>query len=102
MERATIGPIYREAPLTVEDYDEAIEDLEVARESLAKHGYACACGDCGLNNCRHNPLAMARFVVTMLQLFRCYHCGATFEGGKAADEHFGTHAAMKAKPSCCD
>jgi hypothetical protein len=97
-----IGPIYRESPMTVEDYDEAIEDLEAARDCLEQNGYSCACGDCGMNDCRHNPLAMARFVVTKLKLFRCYHCGETFEGGNDADEHFGTHAAMKDKPICCE
>lgn len=60
--------VYREGPLTVEDYDEAIEDLKNGREqllSLERGEYQPACRVCEDTghlhcSCHHNPLVVAR------------------------------------------
>jgi len=91
IDRKLLGPIYREGPLTLEDYDEAIEDLRTARNNLEEIGIACACGDCFHGDCLHNPLAMARLIKLRPIKYRCFHCGAVFSDKEEneAREHFG-------------
>lgn len=96
----TPGVLYREGPLTLADYDEAIEDLLQYRAELAKaHGWYCPCGDdCGPAACRHNPLLMARRGADKQREFRCYHCGEVFIAEEQCKAHFGL--TQDAIPQC--
>jgi len=98
IDRELFGPIYRSAPLTVADYDEAIEDLQTARNNLEKYGVACACDDCWHSDCRHNPLAVARHVALRPIKWRCFHCGEVFVDEDQAREHFGQ---SEDEPAAC-
>ena len=90
--------IYRTGPLTVKDYDEAIEMLQGARKDLldkaAGEGiWGCyCCEDTGhtAESCHHNPLLAARDWAAATAVYQCYHCGFVAKNDEEAREHFGT------------
>lgn len=84
--------IFRTGRPTVEDYDEAIEALQDARNQVEPDGALCrVCHDGGHQawECHHNPLVMARRAVQSSTVWRCYHCGGVFTTYEDAEEHFG-------------
>lgn len=101
---------FREGPLQVEDYDEAIEALQNARSALQdpRSGGSCCtiCGDssCSPEICLHNPLRLARlgarstllvpghmgnFALAPVHQCRCFHCGFIPYSYEEARAHFG-------------
>jgi hypothetical protein len=86
--------VYRTGPITAEDYAEAIEALERARDQGTR-GYMCAiCEDTGhqAQTCHHNPLLLARRWAEATCIFVCYHCAFIATTDQEAREHFGDPA----------
>lgn len=82
--------VYREGPLTPEDYQEAIDFLVEAKKNLESGHNYCPCGDdCSINSCYHNPLVMARRGADKRNEYRCFHCGEVFTADEDCREHFG-------------
>jgi hypothetical protein len=84
--------VYRTGPLTLADYNEAIEALQDAKQQMEPDGENCrVCGDSGHQawQCHHNPLVMARRAAKSQTEWRCFHCGDVFTDEQAATEHFG-------------
>lgn len=91
--------VYREGPLTPEDYQEAIDFLVEAKQNLESGHHFCPCGDaCSINSCHHNPLVMARREAKKQEEFRCFHCGGVFTTDEDCREHFGEK--QDALPAC--
>lgn len=97
--------VYREGELTAADYDEAIEALQAARGELVSGKAFHVCAVCeseehSASSCRHNPLVMARRMAARADLWKCYHCGASFGVDEIllARQHFGL--AYSAMPEC--
>lgn len=89
-----IGVIYRKRYPTVADYDEAISDLQNAREAIASGDESGGCAICtdgghGVRTCHHNPLVQARLWATERGKWRCYHCDYVALTDEQAREHFG-------------
>ena len=85
---------YREGPLAVADYDEAIEALKNARDQIASGDYrhGCAvCSDSGhdAKQCHHNPLILARQWAAATNVWQCWHCGFIATNEVEARGHFG-------------
>jgi hypothetical protein len=87
-----ISVIYRRGPLTPADYQEAINFLQDAMTQIKPDGLCCAiCYDTGhqAQECRHNPLVMARRAAQAEVEWRCFHCNEVFITLETAQEHFG-------------
>lgn len=89
-----VGVCYRKRQPTLADYDEAIADLQRAREAIAtgneSRGCAiCADGGHGVRVCHHNPLVLARHYHEERGKYRCYHCGYVALNDEQARAHFG-------------
>ena len=91
---------------TAEDYDEAIADLQLARQQLRPDGNHCAvCGDSGHQamECHHNPLLLARKWTKASSVWRCWHCQFVATTDEEAVAHFGRSddepAACQADPA---
>lgn len=90
---------YRTGRLTEADYDEAIKDLEQARQQerdrMAGRGAAfcaiCEDGDHTAESCHHNPLVLARRMAAASGVWNCYHCGYVAYNDEEARAHFGNH-----------
>ncbi len=92
MQEIRASVIYRDGPLTAEDYDEAIQALQDAKTQLEPDGGSCTiCTDSDhqAGECHHNPLVMARRQARHVEEWRCFHCGEQFIDRVAAAEHFG-------------
>lgn len=102
---STASVVYRDSPwlrITLDDYNEAIAELQEAKSQLEPDGSCCAvCGDSGHQawECHHNPLAMAREAAKMRSQWRCFHCGEVFIDAKLAAEHFGNRG--DEEPAAC-
>jgi len=97
----TPSVVYREGPLTWEDYNEAIDALKMARTQLQPDGRGCVvCGDTGHQamECHHNPLLRARQFAAAENVWVCFHCGEKFTHADAARAHFGPEFAPA--PAC--
>lgn len=89
--------VYRKGPITVRDYDDAIEALQNARYQLIQldtDEYEACCAVCGDTDhyhqlCHHNPLVVARRRADDEHTWRCYHCGFITHTHEEAAEHFG-------------
>lgn len=93
--------VYREASLTMQDYEEAIGLLRDAQKQIVPDTFGCrVCEDTGhtASECHHNPLVMARRAAKQEDEYRCFHCGGVFIGSEAAI-HFGTSA--EDRPPLC-
>lgn len=93
-----VSVIFRTEPLTVDDYDDVINNLTDARAQLIDDELSGACGYCGgddhdPNNCRHNPIVVAREAVANNKRtqWRCFHCDEVFSVAEEdrARAHFG-------------
>lgn len=89
--------IYRDEPLTSDDYREAIQMLEDAlRQPDHKSDGCTVCHDSShfADRCPHNPLLAARHWACNRdeQFWRCFHCDAVFgiDETEEAQDHFGT------------
>ena len=90
--------VYRTGPITVADYDEAIEALTNARKqraSMEAGEFQPECEVCGDNGhtvegCHHDPLALARRWTQARNIWTCFHCGLVCTTEAEAREHFGT------------
>ena len=90
--------IFRTGPLTVRDYQEAIESLTDALQQRmeldAGHGArgcaVCTDSDHVADGCHHNPLVAARRWAAATCVYVCYHCGFVATTDEEAREHFGT------------
>lgn len=84
---------YRLGRLTAEDYDEAIQDLQLARAQLiGGERTSCAIcedGDHTSESCHHNPLVLARRWARASKVWCCYHCGYVAYNEAEAKAHFG-------------
>lgn len=85
---------YRQGRLTVEDYDEAIQDLQLARAQLVG-GERTSCaicedGDHSSESCHHNPLVLARRWARASKVWCCFHCGYIAYTDAEAKAHFGS------------
>lgn len=95
------GVCYREAKLTIADYDEAIADLRAARRQL-KTGSLMGCSICGdsghapQDGCYHDPLFLARQWTAATGIWRCWHCGFVATNEAEAVEHFGRNELERA------
>lgn len=90
--------VFRTNPLTVADYDEAIQNLTDARNQIAADELWRGCGYCHSKEhhpdaCHHNPLVLARELVQKREseYWRCFHCGVVFALAEEAQalQHFG-------------
>lgn len=91
----TMGSVcYRQGRLTVEDYDEAIQDLQLARAQLiggeVTNCAVCEDGDHTSESCHHNPLVLARRWARATRVTCCYHCGYIAYTDEEAKAHFGS------------
>lgn len=87
--------VYRDGPITDEDYDEAIEALYRAKRQPEQLHLGCSiCEDSGhtASICHHNPLAMARKYAAATGVWSCYHCGYVAHNDEEGVEHFGPHS----------
>jgi len=83
--------IWFDAWPTIEDYDEAIKDLQLAKKQLAPNGRNCEiCEDSGHQafECDHNPL-LARKWLKATGVWDCWHCGYIATTSEEAKSHFG-------------
>ena len=88
---------YRTNKPTIEDYDEAIQELELAKVDLRwkRDGFAIptcfVCEDSGhtAEGCHHNPLLLAREWAKATSVWQCWHCGFIATNSEEAVDHFG-------------
>lgn len=88
---------YRTGAPTIEDYDEAIQELESAKVDLRwkreRFALPCCfvCEDTGhtAEHCHHNPLLLAREWAKATNVWQCWHCGFVATNADEAEEHFG-------------
>jgi hypothetical protein len=77
-----VSAIYRDGPITAEDYDDVIALLLEAKNQLLPDGrHCCVCGDSDHQafECHHNPLVLARRAAKMKLAFAsARRCGKTF------------------------
>jgi hypothetical protein len=93
------GVCYRDGPLTLADYNDAIEALTNARDQIAsqergEYQPGCSvCSDSGhtASTCHHNPLILARQWATATAVYVCWHCGFIATTSAEAQEHFGAN-----------
>lgn len=98
--------IYRRGPISIADYEEAIEALQNARDQLTALNdgvYQPCCAVCEDTDhyhqmCHHNPLVIARRRADDEETWRCYHCGFLTRNHEEAEEHFGLN--QNATPAC--
>ena len=91
------GVCFREGPITIEDYEEAITALTGARHQLQQiamgiYQPGCfVCGDSGhtAGQCHHNPLILARERTAAQRIWQCWHCGFEARTDEEAAGHFG-------------
>lgn len=96
---------YRTSKLTIEDYDEAIDELQRAKTDLRwkREGFALpccfVCEDTGhtAETCHHNPLLLAREWGKATNVWQCWHCGFVATSAEEADDHFGKSEEETAK-----
>lgn len=84
--------VYREGPLTADDYAEAIADLERATKQDECRSMCCSvCEDTGhtAEHCHHNPLVLARRYAAATKIYVCFHCGYEARNEDEARAHFG-------------
>lgn len=94
--------VYRTGPLTIADYEEAIQDLERAKTALVE-GDSMGCRVCedsghGANNCHHNPMLLARRWTNASRFWQCWHCGFIATTDAEGREHFGENE--ECEPAC--
>ena len=90
--------IYRDGPVTADDYREAIAALEDALKQPEHRSDGCTiCWDTDhfAERCHHNPLMVARDMIGIerASYWRCFHCDAVFAMHQRAEaeEHFGAN-----------
>ena len=88
------GVCYRDGPLTIADYEEAIECLLAAKRQIESGSLmGCdVCGDSGhapQDGCHHDPLLLARKWTAATSVWQCWHCGFVATNEEEANEHFG-------------